>query len=200
MNIFYAFITFALLFIPFILYVIVKHTHSHKPGIIVTFITTLIGCGLIHIFFDGLETPLLAAVALILILSIISYSTDNPLYFKLEPAIKSFVTSGFLLAFLVFGHSLSIQILQSLDASEVIRIFETHPQRKELLTDPHFIYLINVFERYIIFWGVIYGGWMVYIALCHSNVIWLINKGAYMAYLLIPSFISTYIHINYLAR
>lgn len=198
MNPIHSILTFVLLFVPFVLYVITKKYRSHKLGVVITCIATLIGCGVIHIFFDGLETPLIAAVALVLILSTISYTTNNALYFKLEPAIKSLITSCFLLIFIWMNDPFSIKLIKSLSGSELIESIG-HEQSELLFSSPIFLQTIHIFEIHLIFWGLVYAGYMIYVAMKRSNMHWLVAKGAYMPLLLLPSALSMMIHLNYFA-
>lgn len=198
MNPLHSVITFVLLFIPFVCYVWLKRTHSHKTGLVASLILTLIVCGLIHIFFAGLEAPLLAAVAVIIVLSVISFTTNNALYFKLEPAIKSLITSGFLLIFLVLGDSVSLQILTSVTSSELLGSSPAPAGIQDLIQSPEFMFMIESFEKHLIFWGFIYAGWMTYVAFHYSDIFWLIAKGAYIICLLLPTALTTYIHLYHL--
>lgn len=180
---------FLLLFIPFVLYVVVKRKYSLKHGVVTTCLTTLVGFGIVFFVFDGMEAPLIAAVVVLFILSAISYFTENDLYFRLEPAIKSFITSLFLLIFRLFGDSVLLSAARSLSASKVGE--QGFTQIPMDLANPLAIESINLFEIHIIFWGLVYGAVMVLAALKWSDVSWLIAKGVQTPVLLGGSIITT---------
>ena len=183
---------FLLLFIPFVLYVVVKRKYSLKHGVVTTCLTTLLGFGVVFFVFDGMEAPLIAAVVVLFILSAISYFTENDLYFRLEPAIKSFITSLFLLIFRLFGEPVLLNAARSLSAPKVGEGgFSPLPMD---LASPLVVESINLFEIHIIFWGFVYGAVMVLAALRWSDVSWLIAKAAQSPVLLGGSVITTLLY------
>ncbi|MCY4380747.1 MAG: hypothetical protein OXC40_04155 [Proteobacteria bacterium] len=183
-----------LLFAPFVFYVVMKQFFGMKEGIIGSFIATAIACLVIYVLFDGLEQKVLVAVVLIFVLGTISLKTDEDYYFKLEPALKSAFTSLFLLWFVLIGDPVTKDVLSTMAESEIAMSSEAQRMAIQgFVQDPKNQSIFWFFELWLIFLGLAYGIFMMFVARKWSDVPWLIAKLLYFPLVFIPAFLFTMI-------
>jgi len=187
-----------ILVVPFVLYVVVRKHQGTKKAVLVSMIATVMGCGLMYFLMDGLGDKIIAAALGIVVLGTISYRSDNPYFFRLEPAIKGFATAGYFVYFRVVSSPVIEDVMSHMSSHD---LFTDAPEIGEVFRlvlgiledDP---VIMSVIEISLIVASLIYGAGMVYVAKHWSDVSWLVAKFLQTPFYIICMVLSLFIWGN----
>ena len=176
-------------FLPFIAFVVVKKSHNLDVALVFSIILSTIIFAIFYLITPSLKIHIIAAFLMVLVLGLVSLKYKNPIYFLLEPAIKAFATAGYLVFFVIVGNPVLIAAIKSLADKDSKLSSSITDEQMGFLTNPDFLVFVKDFEYHLIFWMVVYGLIMLFVAKKASDVIWLICKFLYLPFILILPFV-----------
>ena len=188
-----AFIASIMLFAPFVLYVLVKKKSGWGKGVAVAMVSSVLVLLPVLWIAPDLKLHLFFAVSIVLALGSLSLYLNHPLYFLLEPAIKSWATACYLLVFRLLGKSFLLQAAESLQNSPEL-MKRLPPEVSSRMNDPamqEFILTsVGDMEQDLIITMIIYGFLMVYVARKWGDVSWLVFKALFTPFIFVGAAIG----------
>lgn len=176
--------------IPLIIFVIVDLFAGLKWGVYAAVAFAVLECVWGYVQFHEFDPSSLVAAGLIIVLGFVSIRMNSSIYFKFQPVVLDLVFAAFFAYFQFFDTPFMLKYLP-----KIAPLFP--PEQQERLMSPFFQELFGRMSGDIVYVFLLHAILVAYVAVRHSNLVWLIVRGV-MIYVLmfLMMFIDYYLVIS----